>query len=241
MNRRAFLTYSLASASLTASGGVLATTNPSLSAQRVFGLVGAQRFDNFIVGASNRTAVVAANSCVAEPGIRFNSFLIHGDTGTGKAHLLRAMATEMVDSNPMLKARCMYAEQFVTEMTCACQPGPSGRPMCCPRSLALLLIGALQFLATRWQEQAALQSIFDALHSRHRQMLFTTDVHPWEMRGFGDSLKSRLGSGLTCTIDLPDIEMRSGLVDQEARERGLEIHPQAAARSPDLSAQTHEL
>ncbi len=96
------------------------------------------------------------------------------------------------------------------------------------RSLDLLLIGALQFLATRWQAQAALQSIFDALHSRHRQMLFTTDVHPWEMQGFGDSLKSRLGSGLRCAIDLPDIEMRRTMVYQEARNLGLEIDPQAA-------------
>ncbi|MGI9045990.1 MAG: DnaA ATPase domain-containing protein [Burkholderiales bacterium] len=78
------------------------------------------------------------------------------------------------------------------------------------------------------QAQAALQSIFDALHSRHRQMLFTTDVHPWEMQGFGDSLKSRLGSGLRCAIDLPDIEMRRTMVYQEARNLGLEIDPQAA-------------
>ncbi len=232
MNRRTFLTSALAGATLLHSKLSWCDfspvgAEPVKAARRVAEVYLNMRFDNFVVGAANLMVVANAYSWAKYPGNRVTPHVIYGGAGTGKSHLAHAFTNEFVRRNPRLKAHRIGAWHFLPDLEDACRRGVFGKFMRNYESLDLLFVDDVQLLQETPLAQAALQSIFDALQKRRRQMLFTMNVHPMDMQGLAESLKRRIGSGFPHTLNRTDLHLRRVILERYAVGSGLEIESQA--------------
>ena len=168
-------------------------------------------FEDFVVGTANRLAAQAAREVAQQPG-RFSPLLLYGPAGTGKTHLLSAIAQHARRSRSRVRVLQMTAEQFTSQFLEALErralPGFRQKM----RTLDVLLIDDVHFLAGKKATLEELLYTIDALHARGGQVSLVSDRQASELPSVHADLASRVSAGLAVSLDPPDYETRVGIV-----------------------------
>jgi chromosomal replication initiator protein len=177
---------------------------------------------SFVVGTPNRVAYAAASALVENPAASASPIYIYGGIGVGKSHLLRGVE-EGLRRRAGIKIACYNCEEFANEFIEAYKANklPAFRRRI--RSLDLLLIDDVQFLAGKRATQEELVHAMEAIQHRGGKVILTGDAHPRRLAKIGEDLRSRFLAGMAAKLDPPTREMRRQLVVVKAAERGLKL------------------
>jgi chromosomal replication initiator protein len=174
-------------------------------------------FSSFIVGSSNRLAHAAALGVAENPGNSYNPLFVYSGVGLGKTHLLHAIGWEAIRVRP----RVMYvtAEQFTNEFISAIRERRSEDFRNKYRSVDVLLLDDIQFIAGKEQTQEGLFHTFNDLHTGNSQIVISCDRPPKSLTLLEDRLRSRFEWGLIVDMQPPDLETRIAILQMKAEEQ----------------------
>ncbi|MCW8826888.1 MAG: chromosomal replication initiator protein DnaA [Gammaproteobacteria bacterium] len=175
-------------------------------------------FDQFVEGKSNQLARAAALQVAENPGTAYNPFFIYGGVGLGKTHLMHAIGHSIKSVNPQAKVVYLHSERFVADMIKALQHNKMNEFKKYYRSLDALLIDDIQFFAGKERSQEEFFHTFNALLEGQKQIILTCDTFPKGVKNLEERLKSRLGWGLTVSIDPPELETRVAILHRKANQ-----------------------
>lgn len=164
------------------------------------------RFDNFVVGASNRECHAAALGCAYDPGNIYTPLFIYGNSGLGKTHLLNAIGNFVLNSNPMKKVYYTSGTDFVEKVVNSIQNKSIDQLKKELYDIDVLLMDDIQFLAGKEKSHEIFFSLFNELVNNRKQIVITSDRHPTEIKGLEERLISRFSSGLSVGLDSPEFE-----------------------------------
>ena len=178
-------------------------------------------FDSFIVGPSNRLAFATVQSVAQGPDSqgKYSSLYIHSRSGLGKTHLLHALANEVIRRSPTVKICLISARDFMKKMVNAVR----NRDIASfqhkfTEKTDLLMVDDIHELKNKEGTQNEFFHIFNELHAKGKQLLFTSDKSPKEIDGIEDRIKTRFQWGLVLDIQRPDLETRTTILKKKARE-----------------------
>ncbi|MEL7211366.1 MAG: chromosomal replication initiator protein DnaA [Pseudomonadota bacterium] len=186
------------------------------------------RFETFVVGKPNELAHAAAKR-VAEGGpVTFNPLFLYGGVGLGKTHLMHAIAHELQERQPELNVVYLSAEQFMYRFVQALREKRMMDFKSLFRSVDVLMVDDVQFIAGKDSTQEEFFHTFNALVDQNKQIIISADRAPGEIKDMEDRIKSRLQCGLVVDLHPTDFELRLGVlqskVDQySAQYPGLEL------------------
>ncbi len=174
-------------------------------------------FSSFIVGSSNRLAHAAALGVAENPGNSYNPLFVYSGVGLGKTHLLHAIGWEAIRVRP----RVMYvtAEQFTNEFISAIRERRNEDFRNKYRSVDVLLLDDIQFIAGKEQTQEGLFHTFNDLHTGNSQIVISCDRPPKSLTLLEDRLRSRFEWGLIVDMQPPDLETRIAILQTKAEEQ----------------------
>ncbi|HJL66348.1 MAG TPA: chromosomal replication initiator protein DnaA, partial [Arenicellales bacterium] len=185
-------------------------------------------FENHIEGKSNQLARAAAGQVGANPGLAYNPLFIYGGVGLGKTHLMQAAGNMIIERDPEAKVVYVHSERFVQDMVKALQHNAISEFKKHYRSLDALLIDDIQFFAGKKGSQEEFFHTFNALLDGQRQVVITSDRFPREISGVQERLISRFGSGLTVSIEPPELETRVAILRNKARALAVDLPDEVA-------------
>lgn len=173
-------------------------------------------FDNFVVGKSNTLAHAAARR-VAEGGsaITFNPLFLYGGSGLGKTHLLHAIAWEMRARQPDARVLYLSAEQFMYRFVQALRDRQIMDFKSLFRSVDILMVDDVQFIAGKESTQEEFFHTFNALIDQKKQIVISADRAPGEIKDLEYRIQNRLQSGLVVDLHPTDYELRLGILQQK--------------------------
>lgn len=178
-------------------------------------------FDNFVVGKPNELAHAAARR-VAEGGeVSFNPLFLHGGVGLGKTHLMHAIAWEIKKRDPNARILYLSAEQFMYRFVQALRFKDTISFKEMFRSVDVLMVDDVQFIAGKSSTQEEFFHTFNALIDQNKQLIISGDRSPIDMEHLEDRIKSRLQWGLVVDVHPTDYELRLGILQskQETQAR----------------------
>ena len=180
-------------------------------------------FENFVGGKSNQIARAAALQIAENPGQSYNPFFVYGGVGLGKTHLMQSVGNEIKEQQQNKKIAYVHSERFVGEMVSAIQHNNLNSFKNDYRSLDVLLIDDIQFLAGKEKSQEEFFHTFNVLIESGSQIIITSDKFPKEIKGLEERLRSRFGWGLTVSIDPPEMETSVAILLVKAGLEGFEL------------------
>jgi len=173
-------------------------------------------FETFVVGKPNELAHAAARR-VAEGGpVTFNPLFLYGGVGLGKTHLMHAIAHELQVRNPDLRVLYLSAEQFMYRFVQALRERQIMDFKELFRSVDVLMVDDVQFIAGKDSTQEEFFHTFNALVDHHKQIVISADRAPGEIKDLEERIKSRLQCGLVVDLHPTDYELRLGILQQKA-------------------------
>ncbi|RME16196.1 MAG: chromosomal replication initiator protein DnaA [Alphaproteobacteria bacterium] len=173
-------------------------------------------FDRFVVGKPNQLAHAAARR-VAEGGpVTFNPLFLYGGVGLGKTHLMHAIAWEMKARDPSARVLYLSAEQFMYRFVQALRDKQMMDFKHLFRSVDVLMVDDVQFIAGKDSTQEEFFHTFNALVDQNKQIVISADRAPGEIKDLEDRIKSRLQSGLVVDLHPTDYELRLGILQTKA-------------------------
>jgi chromosomal replication initiator protein len=182
-------------------------------------------FANFVVGGSNQFTHAACRAVADRPGNAYNPLFIFAGSGLGKTHLLHAVGHEIRRTRPEAKICYVPAERFTNEMIYAIQHAQTLAFRNKYRSVDLLLIDDIQFLAGKESTQEEFFYTFNALRDAHKQIVVTADKPPKDIPMLEERLISRFNQGLVTDIKQPDLETRLAILRNRCEEEGETTKP----------------
>lgn len=181
-------------------------------------------FDRFVVGKSNELAYAAAKRIAESDSVAFNPLFLHGGVGLGKTHLMHAIAWEVQRRTPQKKVAYVSAEKFMFEFIAAIRYKDTHAFKQKFRTVDLLMIDDVQFMANKGSTQEEFFHTFNALIDNRCQLVITADRSPTDIEGLEDRIVSRLGWGLVADIHPTDYELRYGILQSKAENAdGVEV------------------
>lgn len=170
-------------------------------------------FDAFIVGSHNELAHAAARAIAENPGIKYNPLFIYGGVGLGKTHLMHAIGND-VKKRFGEKKRIKYvtSEQFSEDLVDAIRKQKMNEFKQTYRSFDVLLIDDVQFFAGKDKLQEELFHTFNDLHTKNKQIVFSSDRPPKAIPSIEDRLRSRFEGGMIADISMPDLATRIAIL-----------------------------
>lgn len=187
-------------------------------------------FDSFVVGKPNELAHAAARR-VAEGGpVTFNPLVLYGGVGLGKTHLMHAIAWELRARQPELNVLYLSAEQFMYRFVQALRERKMMDFKHLFRSVDVLMVDDVQFIAGKDSTQEEFFHTFNALVDQNKQIIISADRAPGEIKELEDRVRSRLQCGLVVDLHPTDYELRLGILQSKVQQHrdtypGLEIAP----------------
>ena len=187
-------------------------------------------FDSFVVGKPNELAHAAARR-VAEGGpVTFNPLFLYGGVGLGKTHLMHAIAHELQARQPHLRVLYLSAEQFMYRFVQALRDRQIMDFKEIFRSVDVLMVDDVQFIAGKDSTQDEFFHTFNALVDQNKQIVISADRAPGEIKDLEDRIKSRLQCGLVVDLHPTDYELRLGVLQLKvdyyrSQYRGLVLAP----------------
>lgn len=175
-------------------------------------------FDRFVVGKPNELAH-AASRRVAEGGpVSFNPLFLYGGVGLGKTHLMHAIAWELQTRSPELRVVYLSAEQFMYRFIQALRDRQMMDFKSLFRSVDVLMVDDVQFIAGKDSTQDEFFHTFNALIDQQKQIIISADRAPGEIDGLEERIRSRLQWGLVVDLHPTDYELRLGILQQKVEQ-----------------------
>ena len=179
-------------------------------------------FDSFVVGKPNELAHAAARR-VAEGGpVTFNPLFLYGGVGLGKTHLMHAIAHELQMRDPSIRVLYLSAEQFMYRFVQALRDKQMMDFKQLFRSVDVLMVDDVQFIAGKDSTQEEFFHTFNALVDQRKQIIISADRAPGEIEGLESRIVSRLQSGLVVDLHPTSYELRLGILQKKVEQ----FHPQ---------------
>ena len=185
-------------------------------------------FDSFVVGGCNQFAHGAASRVAEAPATAYNPLFIHGGVGLGKSHLLHAIGNQLLISRPSLKIHYLSSEKFMTQMIDSLLSKSVRNFKEKFRSVDVLLVDDIQFIAGKKSTQEEFFHTFNALYEVNKQIILSSDRFPAEMELLEERLRSRFGWGLIADIHAPDLETRVAILKKKAAAEGMALKDDVA-------------
>ena len=188
------------------------TVSPALQELQAAPLDARFTFDKFVVGKPNELAHAAARR-VSEGGpVTFNPLFLYGGVGLGKTHLMHAIAWELRNRRPELNVLYLSAEQFMYRFVQALRERKMMDFKHLFRSVDVLMVDDVQFIAGKDSTQDEFFHTFNALVDQNKQIIISADRAPGEIKDLEDRVKSRLQCGLVVDLHPTDYELRLGIL-----------------------------
>lgn len=178
-------------------------------------------FRTFVTADSNRIAAAAAMAAAERPGEDYNPLFIYSSPGLGKTHLLQAIALRAGQAGR--NALYVTSEQFVNDFVTSLAQNRGDEFRRRYRSVQLLLMDDIQFLASKGRTQEEFFYTFNDLHSNGCQMVIASDRPPSAVQGLEARLASRFQWGLVADIQPPDEETRLAILQAKSRDQRVEV------------------
>ncbi len=180
-------------------------------------------FDQYVIGNNNSFAVSAAHAISSAPGKKYNPFLIYGGVGLGKTHLMQAIGCYIHYS--MVKKKVVYitAETFINEFIQSIQTNTQRIFKNKYRKVDVLLIDDIHDLHGKKETQEELFHTFNALYDARKQLVFTCDRPPSELKNFTSRLQSRFDLGLNVDLQPPNFETRYAILNKKLESIQVDI------------------
>jgi chromosomal replication initiator protein len=179
-------------------------------------------FEKYIIGENNNFAANAAIAISRNPGTAYNPFLIYGGVGLGKTHLMQAIGN-YIHENSENKVICVTSEDFLNEYTDGIKQNTMNLFKNKYRYIDVLLIDDIQFFQDKPGVQEELFHTFNALINAKKQLVFTCDRPPSELKKFSERLISRFEQSLKVDLQPPRYEVRCAILKATAENRGTSI------------------
>jgi chromosomal replication initiator protein len=174
-------------------------------------------FDSFVVGKPNELAHAAARRVSEGAAVTFNPLVLYGGVGLGKTHLMHAIAWELRQRSPDLNVLYLSAEQFMYRFVQALRERRMMDFKHIFRSVDVLMVDDVQFIAGKDSTQEEFFHTFNALVDQNKQIIISADRAPGEIKDLEDRVKSRLQCGLVVDLHPTDYELRLGILQSKVQ------------------------
>jgi len=189
----------------------------------VAGLNPRYTFDTFIVGSSNQFAHAASQAVAELPSRSYNPLFIYGGVGLGKTHLMHAIGHYVLQHNRNLVLTYISSERFMNEMINAVRYDRLIDFRERYRTVDVLLVDDVQFLAGKEGTQNEFFHTFNALYDSQKQIVLSSDCPPHEIEQLEERLRSRFEWGLIADIQSPDLETKVAILKKKAEAEGIPL------------------
>lgn len=173
-------------------------------------------FDTFIIGSCNQFAHAASLAVAERPAKAYNPLYLYGGVGLGKTHLIQAVGHYIKNKIRRIRLKYISAERFMNELVVAIRYDKTHQFREKYRSIDILLMDDIQFMAGKERTQEEFFHTFNALYDSQKQIVITSDCPPKEIPGLEERLLSRFEWGLIADLQPPEYETRLAIVKKKA-------------------------